>query len=112
MLQKHNSQNKGNFKHNTEVFENQKGKLTPYKWPQGKNKDKNFCIVCTAIDCSQEVMWRHFQLCKFNPSGKTSKPDKTRVRALCAFAEPAPAGFCDAYWKFLNNESRHDCSCC
>lgn len=48
-------------------------------------------------------MWRHFQVCKFNPSGKTSKPGKTRVQASCAFAEAAPAGFCDAYWKFLNN---------
>lgn len=33
----------------------------------------------------------------------TSKPGKTRVQALCAFAEPAPLGFSDAYWKFLND---------
>ncbi len=47
-------------------------------------------------------MLRHFQTCKFKPQGKTSKPGKARVQALCAFAEEAPAGFCDACWKFLS----------
>lgn len=31
-----------------------------------------------------------------------TKPGKKRVLALCAFAEPAPPGFNDAYWKFLS----------
>ncbi len=40
------------------------------------------------------MMNDEFQTCKFKPQGKTSKPGKTRVQALCAFAEEAPAGFC------------------
>lgn len=48
-------------------------------------------------------MWRHFQYCKFKPEAKASKKGKTRVQALCAFAEPVPPGYSDAYWKFLSN---------
>lgn len=47
-------------------------------------------------------MWHHFQVCNFKSQGKTSKRGKTRVQALCAFAEPAPNGFSNAYWKFLS----------
>ncbi len=48
-------------------------------------------------------MWRHFQVCNFKPQGNPSKRGRTRVQALCAFAEPAPTGFSDAYWKFLSD---------
>ena len=51
----------------------------------------------------KRTLWRHFKLCKLKPEGKASKPGKTRIQALCAFAEPAPTGFSDAYWKFLSD---------
>ncbi|XP_070704434.1 uncharacterized protein [Pempheris klunzingeri] len=96
--------NKGNFQHNTEVLESRKGKLIPCKQPKEKTEGQNFlhCVYCYGL-FTRRMMWRHFQVCKFNPQGKTSKPGKTRVQALCAFAEPAPTGFSDAYWKFLND---------
>jgi len=53
-------------------------------------------------------MQRHFQVCNFKPQDKTSKRGKTRVQALCAFAEPAPIGFSDAYWKFLSGMNQDE----
>ncbi|XP_034538605.1 uncharacterized protein LOC117812108 isoform X3 [Notolabrus celidotus] len=96
--------NKGNFEHNTEVLESQKGKLIPFKQPKKKTEGQEFlhCVYCYGL-FTKRVMWRHFQVCKFKPQDKTSKAGKTRVQALCAFAEPVPPGFSDAYWKFLND---------
>ncbi|KAG7466582.1 PHD finger 11 isoform X2 [Solea senegalensis] len=93
--------NKGNFEHNSEVLETQKGKLIPWKQPQKKSEGQEFahCIHCYGL-FSRRAMWRHFQVCNFKP--ESSKPGKTRVLSLCAFAEPAPPGFNDAYWKFLS----------
>lgn len=62
----------------------------------------------TATDCSEKVMWRHFKVYNFKPQGKTSKRGKSRVQALCAFAEPAPTGFSDAYWKFLSEMNQDE----
>ncbi|XP_065808302.1 clumping factor A-like isoform X2 [Labrus bergylta] len=96
--------NKGNFEHNTNAFESQKGKLIPFKQPKKKTEGQEFlhCVYCYGL-FTKRVLWRHFQVCKFKPQEKKSKPGKTRVQALCAFAERAPPGFSDAYWKFLND---------
>ena len=51
----------------------------------------------------KKSLWQHFKFCKFRPEGKASKPGKTRVQALCAFAEPPSSGLSDAYWKFLSD---------
>lgn len=56
----------------------------------------------------KRVMWHHFQVCNFKSQGKTSKRGKTRVQALCAFAEPAPNGFSNAYWKFLSGMNQDE----
>ncbi|CAL8361627.1 unnamed protein product [Merluccius merluccius] len=40
-------------------------------------------------------------MCKFKPVNP--KPGKTRVQALCAFAEPTPAGVSEELWKLVNN---------
>lgn len=98
--------NKGNFEHNTDVLESQKGKLIPCKQPKKKTKGEKFlhCVYCYGL-FTKRVMWRHFQVCKFKPQDETRDKGqgKRRVQALCAFAEPAPPGFSEAYWKFLNN---------
>ncbi|XP_041666279.1 uncharacterized protein LOC121524831 [Cheilinus undulatus] len=101
--------NKGNFEHNTEVLESQKGKLIPFKQPKKKTEGQKFlhCVYCYGL-FTKRVMWRHFQVCKFKPQDKTSKPGKTRIQTLCAFAEPAPPGFSDAYWKFLNDMNQDE----
>ncbi|KAG7527120.1 hypothetical protein JOB18_049555 [Solea senegalensis] len=93
--------NKGNFEHNSDVLETQKGKLIPWKQPQKESEGREFahCIHCYGL-FSRRAMWRHFQVCNYKP--EISKPGKTHVLALCAFAEPAPPGSNDAYWKFLS----------
>lgn len=103
-LQLNYIRSKGNFEHNTDVLESKKGKLIPCKQPKKKTEGLEFmhCIYCYGL-FTRRVMWRHFQVYKFHPKGKTSKQGRTRVQALCAFAEPAPLGFSDAYWKFLND---------
>ncbi|XP_041841745.1 uncharacterized protein LOC121654512 isoform X2 [Melanotaenia boesemani] len=95
--------NKGNFEHNIEVMESHQGKLTPFKQPNKRTDGQIFshCVYCYGL-FTKKVMWRHFQTCKFKPQNKLSKPGKSRVQALCAFAEPVPSGFSDAYWRFLS----------
>lgn len=93
--------NKGNYQHNFDIMQSQKGKLVPSKQPNKKTEGHEFkhCIYGYGL-FKRKAMWRHFKVCKFIP--ETSKAGKTRVQALCAFAEPAPAEFTDAYWQFLN----------
>uniref|UniRef100_A0A3P9M1A8 SET domain-containing protein n=1 Tax=Oryzias latipes TaxID=8090 RepID=A0A3P9M1A8_ORYLA len=95
--------NKGNFKHNNEVLENHEGKLIPSKQPNKKTDGQIFthCVYCFGL-FKKKLMWRHFQACKLKPQIKPSKQGKSRVQALCAFAEPAPSGLSDPYWKFLS----------
>lgn len=94
--------NKGNYLHNRTVVKTQKGKLIPAQQPQTQLKGHEFlhCIHCYGLfkRCS---IWRHFRRCKLKPL-EASKPGKQRVQALCAFAEPVPAGFSALYWKFLS----------
>ncbi|XP_067357520.1 uncharacterized protein [Channa argus] len=96
--------NKGNFEHNTEVLESHKGKLIPWKQPKKRKEGQEYthCVYCYGL-FTKTVMWRHFKVCRFKPQGKPSKPGKTRVQALCAFAEPVPPGLSEAYWKFLSD---------
>ncbi|XP_052456334.1 uncharacterized protein LOC128016052 isoform X6 [Carassius gibelio] len=93
--------NKGNFEHNSHVLETQKGKLIPCKQPGKKSEGHKFahCIHCYGL-FSRRAMWRHFKVCSFKP--ESTKPGKNRVQALCAFAEPSPSEYTDAYWKFLS----------
>ncbi|XP_061639939.1 uncharacterized protein LOC133483175 isoform X1 [Phyllopteryx taeniolatus] len=95
--------NKGNFSQNTEVLAREKGKLISSKQPKEKKEGHVFahCVYCYGL-FTKRVMWRHFKIFKFKPQDQKSKPGKTRVQALCAFAEPAPAGLSGTYWKFLS----------
>ncbi|XP_038147926.1 uncharacterized protein LOC119787925 isoform X2 [Cyprinodon tularosa] len=93
--------NKGNFEHNSDVLETRKGKLIPWRQPEKKSDGHKFahCVSCYGL-FSRRAMWRHFKVCSFKP--ESSKPGRTRVQALCAFAETAPKEYTDAYWKFLS----------
>lgn len=94
--------NKGNFKHNTEVLERQKGELIPYMLPQHKEQAHKFthCPYCFGL-YRKRTMWHHFRNCKFNPQPNVTKPERQSVRILCALAHPVPSGLSDAYWTFL-----------
>lgn len=48
------------------------------------------------------------QKCKLKHEGNVSKLGRKRVQALCAFAEPAPSGFSDAFWKILSDMNQED----
>lgn len=99
---------RGKFTHNTEVFMSGKGELVPCKLPQNEARGEEFlhCLYCHGL-FKKSVMWRHIRICKFKPENMKSKPGKSRVQTLCSFAEPAPSGFCEEYWKFLSNMN-HD----
>lgn len=94
--------NKGNFEYNCDVMEKQKGELIPSQQPKKKVEGHEYlhCLHCYGL-FRRTLMWRHFKRCKLKPLEK-SKRSKQRVQALCAFAEPAPAGISDCYWKFLS----------
>ncbi|XP_070401964.1 uncharacterized protein [Nothobranchius furzeri] len=96
--------NKGNFEHNSEVLQKKQGKLIPWKQPNAQMDGQIFkhCVYCFGL-FNRKQMWRHFQSCKFKPQDELSKGGKTKVQALCAFAEAVPLGFSDAYWRFLSN---------
>ncbi|XP_030018187.1 uncharacterized protein LOC115438607 isoform X4 [Sphaeramia orbicularis] len=91
--------NKGNFKHNNDVLETQKGKLIPWKQPQRKSEREEFahCVHCYGL-FTKRSMWRHLQACRFKP--ERTNQSKTSIQAI--FAEPTPPGFSDAYRKFLS----------
>lgn len=101
--------NMGNFKYNTEVLENQQGRLLPCKLPQQEVQGQKFahCVYCYGL-FMKKVMWRHLKNCKLKPDSDGSKSGRKRVQALCAFAEPAPRGLSEAYWKFLSNMNQDD----
>ncbi|XP_041930270.1 uncharacterized protein LOC121694270 isoform X2 [Alosa sapidissima] len=100
--------NRGNFAHNSEVLNTGVGKLVPRKQPKDDSKPRDFdhCIYCQGY-FTKKVMWRHMMICKFKPSGPT-KPGKTRVQALCAFAVPPPPGVKAEFWKVLNHMIQDD----
>ncbi|XP_055022443.1 uncharacterized protein LOC129412454 isoform X2 [Boleophthalmus pectinirostris] len=96
--------NKGNFAHNTEVLRTGKGKLVARKQPRENSQAKDYmhCVYCQGL-FRKRAMWRHVQICHLKPDIVNPKPGKTRVQALCAFAEPTPAGISEELWKLVNN---------
>ncbi|XP_077073859.1 uncharacterized protein LOC143738123 [Siphateles boraxobius] len=103
--------NKGNFAHNAEVIKTGSGILVPFKQPKKKCEGQDFlhCVYCQGL-FMKRVLWRHMQSCKFQPSCVKSKPGKTRVQSLCAFAEPAPSAVSESVWKMVNNMTQDDIS--
>lgn len=95
--------NRGDFEHNVQVLETGRGKLIPCKQPQVHTDGQEYlhCIYCCGL-YTRRILWRHVRVCKFKPDGTMSKPGKSRVQALCAFAQPVPNRFSDAYWKLIN----------
>ncbi|XP_073723996.1 uncharacterized protein [Misgurnus anguillicaudatus] len=103
--------NKGNFAHNAEVIKTGSGILVPFKQPKEKCEGQDFihCVYCQGLFLKR-VLWRHVQSCKFKPSSVKSKPGKTRVQSLCAFAEPAPSAVSESVWKLVSNMTQDDIS--
>ncbi|XP_016376678.1 uncharacterized protein LOC107715123 [Sinocyclocheilus rhinocerous] len=60
------------------------------------------CIYCQGLFL-KNILWRHLKVCKFKPGDMKPKPGKTRVQALCGFAQPPPPGVTHGVWKLLNS---------
>ncbi|XP_048012485.1 uncharacterized protein LOC125245782 isoform X3 [Megalobrama amblycephala] len=103
--------NKGNFAHNAEVIKTGSGILVPFKQPKEKCEGQDFihCVHCQGL-FKKKVLRRHKQSCKFKPSSVKSKPGKTSVQSLCAFAEPAPSAVSESVWKLVSNMTQDDIS--
>ncbi|XP_051571748.1 uncharacterized protein LOC127451250 [Myxocyprinus asiaticus] len=95
--------NKGNFAHNATVINTGAGKMIPRKLPKNNLDGERFihCIYCQG-HFLKKTLWRHVKVCKFKPSDMKPKPGKTRVQALCSFAQPPPPGVTHGVWKLLN----------
>jgi len=95
--------NKGNFAYNSTVINTGSGQMIPRKLPKKTLDGEKFlhCIYCQGLFL-KKTLWRHFKICKFKPSEVKPKPGKTRVQALCSFAQPPPPGVNHGVWKLLN----------
>ncbi|KAK0148531.1 N-lysine methyltransferase KMT5A-A [Merluccius polli] len=83
--------NKVNFAHNAEVLKTGTGKLVARKQPREESQAQDYMTTLSLLS----------RICKFKPVNP--KPGKTRAQALCAFAEPTPAGVSEELWKLVNN---------
>ncbi|XP_067311201.1 uncharacterized protein [Pseudorasbora parva] len=103
--------NKGNFAHNAEVIKTGSGILVPFKQPKEKCEAQDFihCVYCQGL-FMKRVLWKHMQSCKFQPGSVKSKPGKTRVQSLCAFAQPTPSAVSESVWKLVCNMTQDDIS--
>ncbi|XP_056119701.1 uncharacterized protein LOC130097073 [Rhinichthys klamathensis goyatoka] len=95
--------NKGNFAYNATVINTGSGQMIPRKLPKKTLDGEKFmhCIYCQGLFL-KKTLWRHVKVCKFKPSDVKPKPGKTRVQALCSFAQPPPPGVTHGVWKLLN----------
>lgn len=77
--------------------------MIPRKLPKKNLDGESFmhCIYCQGLFL-KKTLWRHVKVCKFKPSDVKPKPGKTRVQALCGFAQSPPPGITHGVWKLLN----------
>ncbi|ROJ30524.1 Gastrula zinc finger protein XlCGF8.2DB [Anabarilius grahami] len=103
--------NKGNFAYNAEVIKTGSGILVPFKQPKEKCEGQDFihCVYCQGL-FMKRVLRRHMRSCKFKPSSVKSKPGKTSVQSLCAFAEPAHSAVSESVWMLVSNKTQDDIS--
>ncbi|KAI2645736.1 Nucleotide exchange factor SIL1 [Labeo rohita] len=95
---------KGNFAHNTAIINTGAGQMIPRKLPKKNLEGERFmhCIYCQGLFL-KKTLWRHLKVCKFKPCDIKPKPGKTRVQALCGFAQPPPSEITRGVWKQLNS---------
>ncbi len=97
--------NKGNRVHNTNVLKTGKGVLVPRQQSTAKHvnvKDYMHCLNCQGL-FRQKALWRHMSRCNLAKKCQVSKPGRSRVQALCAYAEPVPEGVTKKLWKLIND---------
>ena len=92
--------NKGNREHNIQVLKAVKDVLVPRQQTAAKNVDvKDYMHFYIATGCSEESFFEG--MCKgvICPT----KPGRSRVQALCAYAQPVPEGVSKKLWKLISD---------
>ncbi|XP_059198023.1 uncharacterized protein LOC131978403 isoform X2 [Centropristis striata] len=95
--------NKGNRAHNNEVLKAGSGTLIPSQ-QTGKPveaSDYMHCINCEAL-LKRKSLWRHMSRCRLSRKCSTTKPGKSRIQSLCAYAQPVPDGVSRKVWELVN----------
>lgn len=103
--------NKGNHAHNDEVLKSGSGTLIPRQQaadPVTAN-DYMHCINCEAL-LKRKALWRHMKRCKLSQKCTTTKPGKSRIQSLCAYAQPVPEGVSRKVWELVNNMHQDEIS--
>ncbi|XP_070820041.1 uncharacterized protein [Chaetodon trifascialis] len=95
--------NKGNRAHNNEVLKAGSGTLIPRQQPEQPMKASDYmhCINCEAL-LKRKSLWRHMSRCKLAQKCNTTKPGKSRIQSLCAYAQPVPDGVGRKVWELVN----------
>ncbi|XP_065140476.1 uncharacterized protein [Paramisgurnus dabryanus] len=97
--------NKGNRVHNTNVLKAGKGVLVPRQQSTAKYvnfKDYLHCLNCQGL-FRRKALWRHMSRCNLAKKCQVTKPGRSRVQALCAYAEPVPEGVTKKLWKLISD---------
>lgn len=99
--------NRGNRAHNLQVIREGKGTVIPRQQSSRHTNVKDYlhCINCEGY-LKRRSMWRHMQRCYLSKQVSGLKPGKSRVQALCQYAEPVPASVNERFWKLVL--SMHD----
>lgn len=96
--------NKGNRLHNTNVLKAGKGVLVPRQQSTAKHvnfKDYMHCLNCQGL-FRRKALWRHMQRCNLAKKCEVTK-GRSRVQALCAYAQPVPEGVTKKLWKLISD---------
>ena len=95
--------NKGNRVHNNEVLKAGSGTLIPCQTTvkSVKSTDYMHCINCEAM-LKRKSLWRHMSRCRLAQKCSATKPGKSRIQSLCAFAQPVPDGVSRKLWELVS----------
>jgi hypothetical protein len=97
--------NRGNREHNIKVLKAGKGVLVRRQQTAAKHvgvKDYMHCLHCHGL-FRRQSLWRHMQRCNLARKGQLTKPGRSRVQALCAYAQPVPEGVSKKLWKLISD---------
>lgn len=94
--------NRGNRVHNNQVLKEGKGMVIPRQQSNVpvQASDYMHCVNCEAY-LKRRSLWRHMQRCHLYQKVKGLKPGKTRVQAICKYAQPVPDKVNARFWKLV-----------
>ena len=97
--------NKGNHAHNVKVLKAGTGVLVPRQQATAKHVNVNdymHCLHCHGL-FRRKALWRHMARCNLAKKCQLTKPGRSRIQALCAYAQPVPEGVSKKLWKLISD---------